>query len=99
MPTYTFRDINTGDITEVILRMAEYDQYREDNPQLERYYTPDQTLNIVSGVGGIRTDQGFKEVLSKISEAHPRSALAEKTLSRSTKEVKTAQVLKKHGIL
>lgn len=99
MPTYAFRDKATGNISEIILRMSEYDQYVKDHPNLERFFTPDQALNIISGVGGIRTDQGFKEVLSKISEAHPRSPLADKTRSRSTKEVKTDQVLKKHGIL
>jgi hypothetical protein len=38
MPIYSFRNKETGEIAEVILRISEYDQYLSDNPNLERYY-------------------------------------------------------------
>ena len=55
-------------------------------------------MNIVGGVSGItyKNDQGFKEVLSKISEAHPQSALAQQYGKKSIKQVKTEQAIKKH---
>ena len=39
---------------------------------------PPTQMNIVSSVGSVdsHTDRGFKEVLSKVSEAHPESPLA-----------------------
>jgi hypothetical protein len=39
---------------------------------------------------------GFKEVLSKISEAHPASDLADKHSKKSIKQARTEQVIKKH---
>lgn len=38
MPIYSFKNKETGEIAEVILRISEYDQYKLDNPQLERVY-------------------------------------------------------------
>jgi hypothetical protein len=96
MATYTFRNKETDEIVEHSIKMVDYDQFAKDNPNLERYYTPGSALNIVGGVGGIKNDQGWKEVLSKVSEAHPNSTLANKTVSRSIKEVQTAAVVNKH---
>ena len=41
---------------------------------------PPTQLNIVSTTGTIdgKTDSGWKEVMSKISEAHPKSPLADR---------------------
>ena len=35
MPIYNFRNKQTGEITEVSLRISELDKYKEDNPDLE----------------------------------------------------------------
>jgi hypothetical protein len=43
-----------------------------------------------------KTDGGFKEVLSKIGEAHPESELAKQTTKKTIKQIKTEQVVKKH---
>ena len=43
-----------------------------------------------------RSDQGWKEVQSKIAEAHPQSALANEVGKKSIKQIKTEQVVKKH---
>ena len=39
---------------------------------------------------------GFNEVLSKVAEAHPKSALAKEHRKRTIKEVQTDNVIKKH---
>ena len=96
MATYTFFNKKTNEVFEVSMRMSEYDKYIESNPDVERYYEQGAALNIVSGVGGIKTDNGFKEVLSKVAEAHPNSALAEKTNSRSIKQAQVDRVIEKH---
>ena len=41
-------------------------------------------------------DSGWKETLSKVAEAHPMSALANEMGTKSTKQIKTEQVMKKH---
>ena len=43
-----------------------------------------------------RSDQGWKEVQSKIAEAHPQSAFAKEHNKKSIKQIKTEQVVKKH---
>ena len=55
-------------------------------------------INIVSGIQGIthKNDQGWKENMQRIAEAHPTSALGQRYGKKSIKQVKTEQVIKKH---
>ena len=36
MPIYTFRNKETGDESDHLLKISEYDQFKADNPHLER---------------------------------------------------------------
>jgi hypothetical protein len=96
MPFYTFLDTTTNEVIEVKLSLSEYKQFNADNPHLTRYYDISTIPSIVSGVCGIRNDNGWKEVLCKVSEKHSSSALAEKTLKKSIKQIKTQNIIKKH---
>jgi hypothetical protein len=98
MAKYTFLNTLSNDVEEHIVRISDYDSFMKDNPHLQRYFDSSDVLNIVGGVGGIKTDSGFKEVLSKVAEAHPNSQLANKTVSRTAAQVKTEQIKKKHGL-
>ena len=59
---------------------------------------PPTQLNIVSSVGTMdgKTDSGWKEVMSKISEAHPKSELAQRYGKKSVKDTQVERVIKKH---
>ena len=59
---------------------------------------PPTQLNIVSTTGTIdgKTDNGWKEVMSKISEAHPKSELAQRYGKKSVKDTQIDRVIKKH---
>ena len=59
---------------------------------------PPTQLNIVSSTGTMdgKTDSGWKEVMSKISEAHPKSPLADRYGKRSVKDTQIERVRKKH---
>jgi hypothetical protein len=95
MPTYTFKNTNTQEIFDVILSMNEYDVYKSQHPNHERYF--DEPPKVVSGVSTTnRVPDGFKEVLSKVSEAHPTSVVAQKHGKKSIKQIKTEQIVKKH---
>ena len=39
MPVYEFRNKETQEVSEVVLKISEYDNYLSENPQLERYYS------------------------------------------------------------
>ena len=97
MPTYKFKNLKTGVVYEDFMSIKEMDKLRT-NPNIE-LQMPD-TLNIISQTGDnidAKTDAGWKETLAKISEAHPDSELNKQYGKRkSTKEVKTAEVRKKH---
>ena len=54
--------------------------------------------SIVSGTDGIKNDDGWKENLSRIAEAHPDSALADQVGGRSPAKAKVADIAKKHGL-
>jgi hypothetical protein len=91
MPTYTFRDNQTQEVFDVIMGMSDLDDYKKENPNHERYF--DEVPALISGTGQ-QVDGGFKEVLSKISEAHPDSPLAQENMRKSIKQVKTERVVK-----
>ena len=59
---------------------------------------PPTQLNIISSTGTIdgKTDSGWKEVMSKISEAHPKSELAKRYGKKSVKDTQIERVIKKH---
>ena len=97
MPTYNFKNLKTGVVYEDFMSIKDMEKLRE-NPNIE-LQMPD-TLNIISQTGDnidAKTDGGWKETLAKISEAHPDSELNKQYGKRkSTKDVKTAEVRKKH---
>lgn len=73
MPTYEFRNKQTGEVTEIFMKISAKDQFLADNPHLE------QTMTQAPAFAGdhitIKKDTGFKEVLQKIHERSPGSEL------------------------
>ncbi len=56
--------------------------------------------NIVGGTGDrVKTDDGFKEVLSKIGDAHPGSNVHAKHGSKDIKREKSVATIKKHAAI
>jgi len=97
MPTYEFLNTKTKKIEEHSMSVSTYDQFKADNPHLERYHGTVPPLLYGSTVSeGIKTDNTFKEVMAKVAEKHPGSPLADKYLRKSNKEVKTKEIIKKH---
>lgn len=80
MPTYTFRNKETGETFDKLMPMAQREPFLQDNPQLEQVLGATAMGDPVRL--GVRTnDSGFKEVLSKIASSNYKSNLANK-LSR-----------------
>ena len=89
MPIYEFQDKVTGEVTTKLLKISEREQFLTQNPNLEQIHT--KAAGLVSGVDfNKKVDNGFKEVLSKIAEAHPNSALADKVGGRSVSRAKVS---------
>jgi len=76
MPTYEFRNKETGEITEVRMSIHDLDKYKDQHPELERYLG-NQTNGTVYGKP--KQSDGFKDVMSKIQNAHPGANLSRYT--------------------
>ena len=73
MPTYDFINTETGEITELTMSMTALDKYKEDNPDMERYFGNQATSAVY---GNPKQSDGFKEVMSKVQNAHPTANLS-----------------------
>ena len=95
MPTYRFKDHNTGKIWEDLMLISEMEKFIKKK---HIKILPPTTLNIVSSVGHVdsHTDNGWKEVMSKISEAHPNSHLADQYGKKSVKDTQVDRVIQTH---
>ena len=95
MPIYTFENTKTGKVYDDMMTISEKESFLKKNNHIKQLLT---TINISSGVVGVnmKNDGGWKDNLSRIAEAHPNSELAKQHKRRSTKEVKTQQVVEKH---
>ena len=58
MPTYDFEDTKTGKQFTEFMSMSEKDKYLKKNKHIKQCLNK---INIVSGVGGMKTDAGWKE--------------------------------------
>lgn len=96
MPTYTFFNSETGETFEIFMKFSERDTFMVENPHIRPVLTAPAIVSGVSTSSQSRVPDGFKEVLSKIAEAHPSSSVAEKHGKKSIKQIKTNQVVKKH---
>ena len=93
MPIYTFYNKKTKKEFDEMMSISEMEEYKEKNPHISQVITG---LNIVSGVGSIKQDGGWKDNLSRIAEAHPNSPLADRYGKKDIKKIKTQQALAKN---
>lgn len=102
MPNYDFRNKETGEIEEHTLKIAEYDKFVEEHPELERVILSAPGFNKSSHAFGSVTDiaakkdKGWKEVLQKIADQNPISQVGDDFRKKTIKEVKTTEVINKH---
>ena len=102
MPTYRFYDTVTQEEYDEFMLMSELDEYKKLNPQVNQVPVAVAIAgDNIMGVGP-KVDSGFTENMQRIAESHPGTPIADKYGSSSTKtdkEIKTREVLKKHGVL
>jgi hypothetical protein len=96
MPTYSFFNKETEEFFDKFMSYSEREAYLKNNSNIEPVLTAASIVSGVSSSSQHKVPDGFKEVLSKVAEAHPTSQVAEKHGKRSIKQIKTDQVVKKH---
>ena len=95
MPTYRFYNKRTKKEYTDLMSISEMEEFIQKK---HIKLLPPTQLNIVSSVGHIdsKTDNGWKDVLSKVSEAHPASNLATQYGKKSVKDTQVDRVIKTH---
>ena len=96
MPTYSFRNNDTGEEWEEFFSISGKEEFLKKNDHIVQLPS---LISIIGDVGGIKNDSGWGDNMSRIAEAHPGSPLAMRYGKKSTKDINTRQVLKKHKIL
>ena len=94
MPMYEFLDTKTDKVFEQIMKISEREVFLLNNPHIQPVVSAPMLVSSVSLTG--KVPDGFKEVLSKVAEKHPNSAVADKHGRRSAKESKTRDIVKKY---
>jgi hypothetical protein len=95
MPIYSVHNTETGVPEEDFWGTWDDLQiYLEENPHLQKTIT---MPSFVSGIAGIthKNDNGFKDMLSRISDANPHSPLAQTHGNKGIKETKTREAVNK----
>ena len=95
MPTYNFYNSKTKETYTDLMSISDMEEFiKKKHIKL----LPPTQINIVSSVGNIdsKTDNGWKEVLSKVSEAHPASNLASQYGKKSVKDTQVDRIIHKH---
>lgn len=95
MPSYTFKNNDTDEIWDEIMSWDERCSFLDDNPHIKQIIIKAPQLVRSQYVGGIKNDDGWKENLSRIAEAHPGSELARTHGSKDAKTVKTQTAVDK----
>lgn len=71
MPIYNFRNTDTGETSEVTLKIAELDSFKSENPHLQQVHLSAPKLSRDDGKQ--KPDEGFRDVLRSIKKASGRN--------------------------
>ena len=79
MPTYTFKNKETGEIVEKVMKMSEYDNFLSINPQFERYHVSGAAVVDPATVGLLKPPSDFqKYVIDGIQRRNPGASRGSK---------------------
>lgn len=75
MPVYSIRDNDTLDEFEVTMKYSELTEYLASNPNFQQIFTKFPGVVDPVRVGIRKTDNSFRDVLSKAKSAHKHSTI------------------------
>lgn len=75
MPTYTFKDVYTGEVTEHVMRISQLDEFKKSNPHLEVYISGSPGLSDPARLGLVKPAAGFRDLLKNMKKKHRRSTI------------------------
>lgn len=75
MPTYNFRNKETGEVFEKFMSISARETFLQENPSIETMISGTPMIVDPVRIGVRKVDSGFKEVLQKIHSRTPGSQL------------------------
>ena len=74
MATYPIKHKETGETKEIVMSVHDWDDWCANNPEWERYYTPENSPSLGLEVGEwkdklMNKHPGWKEVMKKVEKA------------------------------
>lgn len=96
MPTYEFVNTETNEQFEMFMSISQREEFLTENPHIKTVISAPGIVSYSGGDMYSKTPSGFKEVLSKVAEAHPNSTVGERYGKRSIKDVRTNRVVEQH---
>lgn len=91
MPTYEFKNKKTGEIEEYLLSFSQVDDFKKDNPHLERIWTDTPSV-IYKGSGFYSTD--YKSTPKSKSSKNEKKDSPDKKNSKKSSEKKSKKETK-----
>ena len=74
MPTYEYKNENTGEVSEHFMSISDMEQFEIDNPHMKKIiHAP--ALGDAMRLGVRKTDQGFNDLLKTIKKSKPGSTI------------------------
>ena len=92
MPTYQFLNKNTGEVEEHVFSYTKLDEFKQQNPHLERYFSAENLPILSDGTrlntpGAGRADSTFeKYIVNRIKEQVPGNTLAKSHKTKMQRE-------------
>lgn len=72
MPTYNFRDLNTGEECEVTMRISELDEFKESNPHLQQFISKPPSLGYSTQNFNSKVPDWHKDNMKEMKKIHPK---------------------------
>ena len=82
MPRYDFMNKETGQVEEHTMSYKDLDQFKVDNPHLERYFSPENVVGLGDGMrmdtpGTGKADSTFeKYIINRMKETIPGNTMS-----------------------
>lgn len=79
MPIYPIRNKETGEITERIMKIAEYEEFMKETPNMERYFDTAPVFGDPVRLGVTKPPADFmKGIVGRMKESIPGNTLSDR---------------------
>lgn len=95
MPTYSFIDEENDVEFEEMMSYSEKQAFLADHPHIKQTLTQINIVRSANGMRSMRNDDGWRENLARMAEAHPGTTLGNRYGDKSVKAVKTREAVEK----